>query len=209
MSETVLEKVPTSEDFKNSEVLFKLQLQEEFIEAQKQFRDDKSYFKSFESCEILGKEVLVKVFKFVPSKELGEKKTFGTTPLMVKSKLNGDLITTTQALYERFYPIVKVIKKGDSPELNNIEEGKLYIVPTDDIVGDDWNPDFLHYMNTFAKAANGKQGIVHTPEEMHQKIPKIEINWSRYKFNNPMSVEVDNDCYFIIPYIKLKTQYKI
>ncbi len=187
----------------------KAEMQVEYVKALKAFYADESYFDEFKDCDPLGKEVLVKIFFFQPPKELASKRALGETELIITSKFDKQLKTTTQALYERYYPIVKVIKKGADKDLESIKIGGLYTVPAIDIEGEQWNPDFLHYMNTFAKADNGKQGQVHTPGDMPPKIQSIKLNWERYKFQIPGSVKESDGSIYLIPSVKLKTPYRI
>ena len=195
--------------YEQAQAQAKIELQNEYKKALKAFYEDESYFDEFKDCEPIGKEVLVKIFFFKPSKELAAKRVLGEKELIISSKFDKQLKTTTEALYEKYYPIVKVIKKGGDSGLDKIKIGELYTVPAVDIEGEQWNPDFLHYMNTFAKADNGKQGIVHIPPDMEPKIQSIKLNWDRYKFQAPGSVKESDGSIYLIPSVKLKTPYKI
>lgn len=195
--------------YEEAQAQAKAEMQVEYVKALKDFYSDESYFDEFKDCEPLGKEVLVKIFFFQPPKELASKRALGETELIISSKFDKQLKTTTQALYERYYPVVKVIKKGSDKDLENIKIGELYTVPAVDIEGEQWNPDFLHYMNTFAKVDNGKQGIVHTPPDMPPKIQSIKLTWDRYKFQVPGSVKESDGSIYLIPSVKLKTPYRI
>jgi hypothetical protein len=195
--------------YEEAQAQAKAEMQVEYVKALKDFYSDESYFDEFKDCEPLGKEVLVKIFFFQPPKELASKRALGETELIISSKFDKQLKTTTQALYERYYPVVKVIKKGSDKDLENIKIGELYTVPAVDIEGEQWNPDFLHYMNTFAKVDNGKHGIVHTPPDMPPKIQSIKLTWDRYKFQVPGSVKESDGSIYLIPSVKLKTPYRI
>lgn len=203
IDQKIKEAQEASEKAKKIEEETKLQAEQEFETAKIKFKEDESYFPDFEGCDPIGKEVLVKIFKFQVSEDLASKGFFGKEILLVPSKLNGEWVSKTQEKYNRYFPFVKVIKKGNFEELKNIKIGELYIVPSDDVVGDEWNPEFMHLMNTFGKA-DGKMGVVHTPHEIPQKLQKIEVHWSRYKFSNPKSAK-DDGLYYLLPYSKIKT----
>lgn len=203
LEDKIRESKEVSEKARKAEEEINNQAEREFEEAKIRFKEDESYFEDFEGCDPLGKEVLVKLFKFEISKDLASKGFFGKELLLVPSKLNGEWVTKAQEKYNQFYPFVKVIKKGNFEELKNIKIGGIYIVPSDDVVGEEWNPEFLHLMNTFGKA-DGKMGVVHTPQEIPQKLQKIEVHWSRYKFSNPKSTK-DENLYYLLPYNKIKT----
>lgn len=203
------ETLEVKRSYEEAQAAAKAEMQVEYVKALKEFYTDESYFEEFKDCEPLGKEVLVKIFFFQPPKVLASKRALGETELIISSKFDNQLKTTTQALYERYYPIVKVIKKGTDAELEKIKIGELYTVPSVDIEGEQWNPDFLHYMNTFAKADNGKQGVVHTPPDMTPKIQSIKLTWEKYKFQVPGSVKESDGSIYLVPHIKLKTPYKV
>lgn len=201
------EKAEASKSYEEAQAQLKIEIQEDYSRALKAFSEDESYFNEFKDCDPIGKEVIVKLFKFKPSRDLAQKRGLGEKSLIISSKFDKQLKTTTEALYERYYPIVKVIKVGN--ELPNIQVGGLYTVPAIDIEGEEWNPDFLHYMNTFAKADNGKQGVVHVPEDMPQKLQSVDLNWKRYRFVAPGSVKESDGTIFLIPSVKLKTPYRV
>lgn len=201
------ETLTSTKTYKEAQAELKLEVQKEYDIAIKEFYEDNSYFDGFKDCEPFGKEVLVKIFHFTPSRTLANRRALGQTSLIISGKFDKELKTTTEAVYDKYYPVVKVIKKG--PELPNIEIGALYAVPAIDVEGKQWNPDFLHYMNTFARADNGKQGMVHVPEDMPQKIDSLVLNWDRYRFKMPGSVEESNGDFYLIPSVKLKTPYRV
>lgn len=185
-------------------------LQKEYQQALNAFISDESYFEDYANCEAQNREVLVKIFKFVPSEELKNNRALGTTQLYLPSDLNGNYTLKSTTVDDKIYPIVKIIKVGANvgkEDGKNVKVGDTWTVPNAHIDGDDWNPDFLHYKNTFAKASDGKQGIVHLPSEMRQKLPRVEIYWSKYLFHNPRSTTPDDNLIYLIPDILLKMKF--
>ncbi len=189
--------------------VFNLTLEEDYQQQLKEFYEDESYFHLYDNFTPfsapgtqVGRKVLVKIFKFVPR----VKGKIGSTLLYMPSPLNGELKTSVTALNEKVYPIIKVIKKGLGAEYSEfIKVGTLYTVPVDDVVGDDWNPEFTFFMNTMV--TQGKTGgHVKIPEGMRQRIPKLERNWDKYKFGLPTRLgdETEEDrLIYLIPDMKL------
>lgn len=152
-------------------------------------------------------KVLVKVFKFVPEENTSD---LGRSTILVVSKLDGSLKPASIANNEKLFPIVKVIKKGkQTPDW--VKENELYVVPYNDIVGDDWNPEFKWMMQNFSqKKGDGKPSIVTIPDDMPQRILKIDIHWERYKFSMPDRISVENETdklVYLIPPLKLEAEY--
>lgn len=182
-------------------------LQKDFDEQLKAFIDDNSYFEEYRKFSPLKKEILVKLFKFVPKNKegLGYSGVF-----MVKNEISNEYKPRTVSLSEKIYPIVKVIKTGVAIDDESISSGKIYTVPWNDVIGTSWNPDFLNLMQTFAK--KGENGsIANVPADMDQRIPNLEINWERYKFSMPdrVSDETDEDkLVYLIPELKLTSLYE-
>lgn len=187
-------------------------LQVEYNKALTEFIADDTCLTDYASCEPQNREVLVKIFKFVASDELKENKALGTTKMFLPKGLKGGYELGSTAVKDKFYPVVKIIKVGENAgkqDGKNIVQGQTWTVPVMDVDGDDWNPEFLHYMNTFAKAEGSKQGLVHVPGDMLQKLPRIEIYWDKYIYHNPRLLKHDEEnLVYLIPDIKLKTQFK-
>lgn len=152
---------------------------------------------------------LVKVFKFKPSDKTIE---LSRSEILMVSSLDGSLKTSFESNYEKIFPIVKVIKRGhEAPEW--VEEGRLYTVPYNDVVGETWNPEFQWLMQSFSqKRGDGKPGMVTIPDDMPQKLQKIDVQWERYKFAMPdrIGAETDEDkLVYFIPSMKLEADYEI
>lgn len=152
-------------------------------------------------------KVLVEVFKFIPT---DESVSMGKSVLFGISELDGTLKPLSVIKNEKIFPIVKVLKKGtESPDW--IEEGSLYIVPYNDVVGETWNPDFQWMMQNFSqKKGDGKPSVVTIPEDMPQKLPKLDVNWERYKFSMPdrLGDEDEGDkLVYLIPSLKIEADY--
>lgn len=181
-------------------------IQQEFDEKLKEFYEEKNYIKEYERFTPLGDKILVKMFRFIPEKNTED---LGKTQIWVKSPLTGEFKPSNQALNEKVFPIVKVLKVGVGVDKSFISEGKLYTVPLSEVDGMDWNPDFLHLMNTFSQ--QGKAPKANLPEDMPQKIPKLERNWERYIFAMPDRIgnkTEEDKLVYLIPSLKLESIYE-
>lgn len=207
---------------------FEDQINQQYNKNLRRFIEDDSYFENYDNYIFHGNEVLVKLFEFEPSADLSKKQLLGERVLLlpIKDPKTGKIVDWKPGkagLERRIYPLVKVIKVGlrvnfvetaeghlkEIDEKYRIKEGSLYTVPADDVVGENWNPDFLFNMNSFAKTnQNGKPSIVNTPEDMPQKLPKVEINWAKYKFETVDKIKDKNEFIYLIPSLKLKARYK-
>lgn len=117
---------------------------------------------------------------------------------------------TDKQLKNNTFPIVKILKVArgfgkDNP--NKYNEGDVCIVPGDDIVGDDWNPKFLHVMQ-FQNSQNMTPVL---PDGMSQRIPKIQITWNKYLFVRPWKIEPEYEdrLTYLIPSTLIKGEYKL
>src|SRR5688572_21752286 len=156
-------------------------LEQDYKNQLKEFYEDQSYYSDYDCFSPFTKKVLVKVFKFTPT----FKADVGSTTLMVESPYDGSLKPKIVALNEKLFPIVKVIKVGTGVEnTKDIKVDTLYTVPSDEIIGDDWNPEFMFVMNTMVQQGQ-KGGLARIPEGMRQRIPRLEKNWDKYKFGLP------------------------
>lgn len=184
-----------------------LDLQEDLFNQLKAFKDqDES---GYDHYVFRRDRCLVKVFKFVPSDKTVE---LSKSAILMPSSLNGEWKPSLASNHEKVVPIVKVLKRGEeAPKW--IKEGALYTVPMNDIVGETFNPDFLHIINTYAKAGqNGKAAMAHVPEDVPQKLNKIEVQWERYKFAAPDKagkVTEEESLVYLIPSMKLEADYII
>jgi hypothetical protein len=184
-------------------------LEEDLMKQLADFKADNSILPEYERFNPRSERVLVQVFKFVPS---DSSVIMGNSPILTVSPLDGRLKPSTISKHEKIFPIVKVLKKGAfSPEW--VEDGALYIVPYNDVVGETWNPDFQFMMQSFSqKKGDGKPGMVTIPDDMEQKLQKIEVNWERYKFSMPDRIgkETDTDkLVYLIPSLKLEADYLV
>lgn len=187
----------------------KEKIQKEFKKALNDFIKDESYFKEYDKFTPLGNKVLVKVFKFVPSEDVQSE--LGHSQILIQGAIDGKWKPSSVAMAEKIFPIVKIIKKGKAIEDNDIQEGGVYTVPFDEITGEAWNPDFLHLMNSFTQKAGNQGQLANVPKDMEQRLPKIQIDWQRYKFSMPdrLGKETDDDkLVYLIPSIKLESVYK-
>lgn len=157
-------------------------LEQSYTDQLVSFIKDDSYFKFYEKFAPLKEKSLVKLFRYIPPEETGTA-LLGLSTKMVQSIVTGEWSQTTVDLPYIVMPIVKIIKKGRDVKDTELVEGGVYIVAYSDIMGESFNPDFMWMMQNFAK--NGKNGIVHIPDDMPQKLPNLEKNWERYKFYMP------------------------
>ena len=182
-------------------------LEQSYTDQLVNFIKDDSYFKYYEKFAPLKEKSLVKLFRFIPPEETGTA-LLGLSTKMVQSIVTGEWSQTAVDLPYIILPIVKIIKKGREVKDTQLVEGGVYIVAYSDIMGESFNPDFMWMMQNFAK--NGKNGIVHIPDDMPQKIPNIEKNWERYKFYMPDKLgrpSDDEKMVYLIPENKFDAIY--
>lgn len=169
------------------------------------FVKDDGYFSKFDCVQPLFSDVLVKIFKFFPKKS--------ESILLISHPITGEMVSPNAVF--AFIPIVKVIKTGRSvPE--EIQSGKCYTVPFEDVVGEKSNPEFMALINMQIKAGDTndpeKLKKSEIPKGLKQKIWNIEQAWERYLFFDPSDEESvlskDFD-YFLLPSPKIKCLYEL
>lgn len=181
----------------------------DFTKQIKEFKEDNSYEEEYRRFSPRKDKVLVKVFRFTPSDKAFD---LGSSPILTISPIDGVLKPSKVSKNEKLFPIVKIIKKGKEASAD-LEEGKLYVVPYNDIVGDTWNPDFQWMMQNFSqKRGDGKPGLVTIPDDMPQRLNKIDVHWERYKFSMPDRIGDEQSAdklVYLIPELKLEADYEI
>lgn len=179
-------------------------MEEELKEQIAFFIEDESYFEKYKSVVPLWDYYLVRLFKFVP------KKSKMTTTILVPNSM-GEWLPSTGVLDSKAFPLVKVIKVGPDAKRNDIRPGEVYTVPSQEILGDSFNPDYIHMINTF-KTPGGKQGsVVNLPDGVPQKIANVEKFWELDMFVLPENYGklTDEDrLTYLIPSSKFKTRYE-
>lgn len=179
-------------------------MKEEYKKQLKKFIEDESYFKDYEGIKPLWDFYLVRVFKFTPEESKMQK------TIMVPDA-QGNWNPATEVLKSKILPIVKVIRISPDAKSESIKIGGVYTVPTNEILGEDWNPDYMHMINTF-KTPGGKQGsVVNLPDGVPQKIPKVEKYWNLNMFVLPKNFGYPTDedkLTYLIPSSKLKSEYE-
>jgi len=185
----------------------KCSLQEDLYNQLEELVKDNSHKKTYEKYVPRKDKILVKVFKFIPS---DKDVKLGNSPILMISNLDGTLKPSSVAKNEKLFPIVKVLKVGSDVD-DWVKEGQLYIVPWNDIVGETWNPDFQWMMQNFSqKRGDGKPSVVTIPDDMPQKLLKIDVNWERYKFSMPDRIgdeDEEDKLVYLIPQLKLEADY--
>jgi len=183
-------------------------IEEEFKDYFYKFVYNKLDSTDYENYFPLGDEVLVEIFSFIPSKKSEE--LLGTKHIMVKTK-HGEWKPSVVANSEKILPLVRVIRIGNGVTNPRIAVGQVYTVSPDEVLSEEWNPDFLHLANTFARAPGSQGKLVNVPDEMPQKLPALDKNWQKYRFVKADTMEdrSEKDRYiYLIPTLKLKTLYK-
>jgi hypothetical protein len=193
-------------------------LEDSYFAARENFRTDESYFKDYEDFIPEGKYALVKLFKFYVPEELKKEIGLGKTSILVESALNPSELKPKEIdVYEKVYPIVKIISVGDeivgTEKENGVakyKSGDLAAVRSNEIEGKKWNPDFLTIMQTFGKQGrNGRPGLVHVPDDMPQKVDALDINWERYRFTNlAKPTDTSENLVYLIPDAQLRGHLK-
>lgn len=204
-----------SEAVEETEKARKEELERQFRQQLSDFATDESYFSEYDRFTPIGAVAVVKLFNFEPDLKGG----LGSTKLYLPSPLTGEYRQQEATVRNRIFPIVKVIKLGigNWGEENStipreaLKEGGIYVVPYTDVIGEQWNPDFLHLVNTFA-GAGGKQGkLVNTPQGMPQKITNLSQRWGMYEFSMPDQLFVNEEevkLIYQVPVIKLRSIYQ-
>jgi hypothetical protein len=184
-------------------------LQKDLLKQLKEFKETDLDANKYSHYTLRRDKVLVRVFKFVPT----SKAVMSKSVILTVSPLDGVFKPSAVAQHEKLYPIVKIIDVGaEAPDW--IKKGELYTVPFNDVVGDTWNPDFQWMMQNFGKKNNDgdKPGMVTIPDDMEQRIPKLDVNWERYKFSMPDRIgdELEEDkLVYLIPSLKIEADYAI
>jgi len=188
------------------------ELKEEFNVCINAFAKDRSYFKNYDRYEPLGQEVLVRLFTFKPREDVIKRNPlFGEHDIWITSPLNQQPIKQSQAILDKMYPIVMIIKLGKTCDpAKALVEGDLYTIPYDDVVGNSFNPEFLDAMNTYARQG-GKSSLAHLPSDIPQKISNIHKHWERYQFSMPDRFDnptEDDKLTYLIPDLKIKAKFR-
>lgn len=107
---------------------------------------------------------------------------------------------------KKTFPIVKIIKVGRDSD-DGFKKGDIVLVPSTDILGDDWNPKFLHIMQ-YQQSSNMKPVL---PEGMRQRISNVEIKWDKYRFVKPWVLDPQNQdtLTYLIPQSKVKGYFNV
>ena len=154
-------------------------IEQDFNKKLRTFIEDKELPKAYANYTPIGDEVMIKLFKFIPSEQKKKKSS-----ILMPGGISGDFKEHTAAAHEKILPIAKILRIGLGVK-RELKAGDICTVAPDDIMGKDWNPDFIHLMNSFVKE-EGKQGkLANVPKGMPQEIPKLEKNWARYRFIRP------------------------
>lgn len=154
----------------------------------------------YENVEFDHEDYLVRIFQM----DVSSFKNFITleyewSPILQKLKL------TDKPATENVFPIVKLLKIGGNIKLGKYKVGDICLVPSTDVIGEDWNPKFLQIMQ-FQNSQNMKPII---PDGMRQSIPNVEKNWDRYKFIRPwtpLPEQIDH-LTFLLPEAKVRGSY--
>lgn len=152
-------------------------------------------------CDFDHNDYLVRIFKM----DVSEFKNFVSleyewSPIKQNYKLKDVPMT------ENTFPIVKILAVGEGVKSDKYQVGDVCLVPSTDIIGEDWNPKFLHIMQ-FQDSKGMKPKI---PKGMRQTIPNVEVNWERYKFVRPWLPEPEEKDHltYLIPEAKIRGRYK-
>lgn len=115
-------------------------------------------------------------------------------------------LTDTQ-LIDNVYPIGKILKVGKAVELDKYKVGDIVLLPSNDIVGEDWNPHFLTILGH--QRSQGMSPVL--PTGMRQRMQNVELKWDRYKFVRPWvpKPEDKDNLTFLIPSPIVKGTYDL
>jgi len=194
----------TEEDLKNEDLL----LQEESERFSKAFMEQfnkwvaEDHGSEYEGIEFDHDDYLVRIFKM----DVSGFKGFITLEYEWSVYLKNFKLKDKPAT-ENLFPIVKILKKGQGIKSDKYKEGDVVLVPSNDILGEDWNPKFIQVMQ-YQDSRNMKPVL---PEGMRQSIPNVEKNWDRYKFVRPWvpkPEEIDHLTY-LIPETKVRGTFNV
>ena len=139
---------------------------------------------------------LVRIF----SMDVSSFEKFRTYKYEWSRMMNNFKIAPTQVM-DNVYPIVKILKIGEKVQSDKYNVGDIVLVPSTDVIGDEWNPTFLEYMKH--QNSQGMKPVL--PEGMRQRLNKVELSWGKYQFVRPwvgLPEEADQ-LTFLIPEFKV------
>lgn len=195
-------KIITPADLKREEELIKEEAKEYSKEFQKQFDvwKDIDVSSDYDWCTFDHREYLIRIFKM----DISKFKKFVTlnyvwSPIMRTWKLED------AQMNEGIFAVAKIVAIGSGIENTDYSVGDIVLLPSTDIVGEDWNPKFLHVMQF--QQSKGMAPVL--PEGMRQRIPNVEIKWANYKFVRPWIPvpEESDELTYLIPESKVKGKF--
>lgn len=161
---------------------------ESLIKQLKEFTEDDSILEKYEEDTIIGRYVLVRVFKFY-GKEVSNSRIIlpgGKVPGMGRSP-----VKVEDTIYDnKVLPIGKVIKVGNAVDDKDIVPGAIVQLPTEEVEGMAMNPDFIMYLEM--KDAQGANPNF-DPKDIPREIPKIQKEWLRYQYKHWLNIEPDDE----------------
>lgn len=168
----------------------------------REFYNDDSVLEKYRNDIILGRYVLVRVFKF-KGKDVMSRKIIlpgGKLPGMGKSPVKvEDVIYDNKVL-----ALGKVLQIGDEVESKKLSIGQLVQLPTEEVEGMAQNPDYLLYLQM--KDAHGANPNF-DPNDIPKEIPKIQKEWLRYQYKHWLNIDVEDDdtLTYLLPESKIQS----
>ncbi len=171
-------KIITEEDLKAEELKVKIEAERFSQEFRRQFTEWAAIDHSvdYEGLSFDHADYLVRIFS------MDVKGFEGFITLEYEwSHIIGKFKIKDKPATENVFPIVKILKIGEGVKSTKHKVGDIVLVPSNEILGEDWNPKFLHYMQF--QDSKGMNPVL--PEGMKQSVPNVQKNWDRFMFIRP------------------------
>jgi DNA-binding transcriptional MerR regulator len=195
-------KIITEETLKKEQEEEKKELERYNEEFRKQLSEwiTEDHHSEYKNLKFNTSDYLVRIFAM----DVSGFEKFVTVKYEWSKMLNNFKLANAQVT-DNVYPIVKILKIGSKAE-QDYKVGDIVLVPSMEVMGDDWNPRFLEYMKH--QRSQGMNPVL--PEGMRQRLPKVEINWERLKFVRPWVglPEEQDHLTFLIPEHKITAEYE-
>ena len=158
---------------------------------------EEDHHSEYEWCEFDHEDYLVRLF----SMDVSSFEKFIDLRYEYSKIMNEWTLKTVSAL-DSIFPIVKILKVGDAVKEARYNVGDIAFVPSNDIIGKDWNPKFLQTIQF--QSSKGMKPVL--PDGMEQEILNVEKNWDRYMFVRPWVAkpEPQDKLTYLIPSPKIR-----
>lgn len=147
----------------------------------KEFKEDNSYFGDYKEEVRKDKHVLLRLFRFNPTKDF-----WTTTTLQAPAPSLNSIINENVTVDYEITNIAKVIKVGPGSEY---KQGDIVYLPYDRVQGHIENPLWVDYKHS--QMVKGADAI--EPDDKRKLIPAIEQNYKMYSYKKPKNAVMDEE----------------